>query len=55
MVYLYIMKEEVGVGKPDIRVFQMALERMDVSAEDTWMVGDNLEWDRIINNISEHS
>ena len=39
------IEEEVGVGKPDIRVFQMALERMEVSAEDTWMVGDNLVWD----------
>ena len=39
------VEEEVGVGKPDIRVFQIALEKLRLSPEDVWMVGDNLVWD----------
>ncbi len=36
---------ELGFGKPDIRVFSTALERMKLSPQEVWMVGDNLEWD----------
>jgi putative hydrolase of the HAD superfamily len=36
---------EVGFGKPDHRVYQLALDRLSVRAPDTWMVGDNLDWD----------
>jgi putative hydrolase of the HAD superfamily len=38
---------EVGFGKPDERIYRLALERLGVPAGDTWMVGDNLEWDVI--------
>ncbi len=40
-----LVEEELGFGKPDIRVFQMALNHLRVSPGKTWMVGDNLEWD----------
>ena len=36
---------EVGFGKPDPRVYQLALETMQMSPQNVWMVGDNLEWD----------
>ncbi len=36
---------EMGMGKPDTRVFQHALDTFAIAAEDTWMVGDNLIWD----------
>ena len=36
---------ELGFGKPDPRVYMRALETLDVAAGDSWMVGDNLEWD----------
>lgn len=36
---------EVGFGKPDPRVYQLALETMQVSPQEVWMIGDNLEWD----------
>jgi putative hydrolase of the HAD superfamily len=36
---------EVGIGKPDERIFLHALETMNADADATWMIGDNLEWD----------
>jgi putative hydrolase of the HAD superfamily len=36
---------EVGFGKPDSRVYQLALERLGVEPAETWMAGDHLEWD----------
>lgn len=36
---------EVGFGKPDPRIFRLALQSLDVSANEAWMVGDNLEAD----------
>lgn len=36
---------EMGFGKPDPRAFALALERLGLPPEETWMVGDNLEWD----------
>jgi putative hydrolase of the HAD superfamily len=42
----YILVEgEFGMGKPEARVYRHVLEQLDVRAEETWMVGDNLEWD----------
>ena len=40
-----LVEGEVGFGKPDLRVYQLALSRLDVLPRDAWMVGDNLEWD----------
>jgi putative hydrolase of the HAD superfamily len=40
-----LIEGEFGPGKPDERVYQHALDQLGVEAEETWMVGDNLEWD----------
>jgi putative hydrolase of the HAD superfamily len=36
---------EVGYGKPHRVAYETALRSLGAAAEDTWMVGDNLEWD----------
>jgi putative hydrolase of the HAD superfamily len=36
---------EHGFGKPEERAYRHALAALDVAAADTWMVGDNLEWE----------
>jgi putative hydrolase of the HAD superfamily len=36
---------EVGFGKPDERVYRLALDALAVDAQNAWMAGDNLEWD----------
>jgi putative hydrolase of the HAD superfamily len=36
---------EHGFGKPDERAYRHAMQALEVSAGDTWMVGDNLEWE----------
>ena len=38
---------EHGFGKPEERAYRHALSVLDVAPEDTWMVGDNLEWEII--------
>lgn len=40
-----LVEGEVGFGKPDPRIFRLALERLGVNAADAWMVGDDLPWD----------
>ncbi len=40
-----LIEGEFGVGKPDERVYRFALEQLDVKPEETWMIGDNLEWE----------
>lgn len=40
-----LIEGEVGFGKPDPRIYTLALERLGVAASDAWMVGDNLVWD----------
>ena len=40
-----MIEGELGFGKPDPRVYERALDTLDVAPRDTWMVGDNLEWD----------
>jgi putative hydrolase of the HAD superfamily len=40
-----LIEGELGFGKPDRRVYAQALDSLGVVAGDTWMVGDNLEWD----------
>lgn len=40
-----LVEGELGFGKPDTRVYTTALERLGLSAEQVWAVGDNLEWD----------
>ena len=36
---------EFGVGKPDQRVYLHALQQLEAQPAETWMVGDNLEWE----------
>ena len=36
---------EHGFGKPEERAYTHALDVLGVSAGDTWMIGDNLEWE----------
>lgn len=36
---------EIGYSKPDPRIFAYALDKMQLPAEDVWMIGDNIRWD----------
>jgi putative hydrolase of the HAD superfamily len=36
---------EHGFGKPDERAYLHAMQALGVTAPDTWMIGDNLEWE----------
>lgn len=36
---------EMGMGKPDVRVFKHVLDTFGIEAQEAWMVGDNLIWD----------
>lgn len=36
---------EHGFGKPEDRAYDHAMEALGVGPSDTWMVGDNLEWE----------
>jgi putative hydrolase of the HAD superfamily len=38
---------EHGFGKPEERAYRHALASLGVDASETWMVGDNLEWEVI--------
>jgi putative hydrolase of the HAD superfamily len=42
----YILIEgEFGAGKPDERVYRTAMDKLNVSAKETWMIGDDLQRD----------
>jgi putative hydrolase of the HAD superfamily len=36
---------EHGFGKPEERAYHHAMDALGVAAVDTWMIGDNLEWE----------
>lgn len=36
-----VVSEEVGVAKPDRAIFDLALDRLDVSPFDAWFIGDH--------------
>jgi putative hydrolase of the HAD superfamily len=36
---------EHGFGKPEERAYRHAMDALGVTAADTWMIGDNLEWE----------
>ncbi len=40
-----LIEGELGIGKPDPRVYTRAISELGVTAAQAWMVGDNLEWD----------
>lgn len=39
------IEEEAGFGKPDEQAYLHAMTALDVVPSETWMVGDNLEWE----------
>jgi putative hydrolase of the HAD superfamily len=39
------IEEEVGLGKPEPGVYELALRSFQLGPSDAWMVGDNLVWD----------
>lgn len=39
------IEEEAGVGKPEPAAYLRAMAKLGVAAHETWMVGDNLEWE----------
>jgi putative hydrolase of the HAD superfamily len=40
-----LIEGECGFGKPDERIYRLALGALEAEPADAWMVGDNLEWD----------
>ena len=40
-----LVEGEVGVGKPEERIYRRALDLLGARPPETWMIGDNLEWD----------
>jgi putative hydrolase of the HAD superfamily len=42
---IILIDQELGFGKPDVRVYRHALEFLRIRPQDAWMVGDNLIWD----------
>lgn len=36
---------EHGFGKPELRAYEHALRQLDASAEESWILGDNLVWE----------
>jgi putative hydrolase of the HAD superfamily len=40
-----LIEGELGFGKPDRRIYELALRTLNVPASEAWMVGDNLETD----------
>ena len=40
-----LVEGEFGAGKPEERVYRAAMEALGSSPDETWMVGDNLEWE----------
>ncbi|OGF53839.1 MAG: hypothetical protein A2Z21_10340 [Candidatus Fraserbacteria bacterium RBG_16_55_9] len=40
-----LIEGEFGMGKPDERVYRHALDQLNVTPSEAWMVGDNLEFD----------
>lgn len=39
---------EQGFGKPDERAYLHAMQALGVTAAETWMVGDNLQWEVVV-------
>ncbi len=40
-----LIEGELGFGKPDLRMYRLALSALGLSPEQTCMIGDNLNWD----------
>ena len=39
---------EHGFGKPEERAYHHAMQALGVTAPETWMIGDNLEWEIVV-------
>lgn len=39
---------EAGIGKPEVGAYRMILDSLGTTADETWIVGDNLEWEVIV-------
>jgi putative hydrolase of the HAD superfamily len=39
------IEQEAGIGKPEDGAYFRAMDELGVTAPETWMVGDNLEWE----------
>jgi putative hydrolase of the HAD superfamily len=42
---LILIEGELGFGKPDERIYRLALTELAAPPKHTWMIGDNLEFD----------
>lgn len=40
-----LIDTEVGFSKPDVRIYELALEKLSLKADEVWMIGNNLVWD----------
>jgi putative hydrolase of the HAD superfamily len=40
-----LIEGEIGFGKPDVRMYQLALSTLGLKPDQAYMVGDNLSWD----------
>ena len=40
-----LIEQEFGVAKPDQRIFLAALDQLHITAEEAWMIGDDLAFD----------
>jgi putative hydrolase of the HAD superfamily len=40
-----LIEGELGFGKPDLRIYRLALSALGLEPEDACMIGDNLSWD----------
>jgi FMN phosphatase YigB (HAD superfamily) len=45
LVQVWVLSFEVGVAKPDRRIFEIALDRLGLPADQVLMVGDRAGWD----------
>ncbi|WPZ34196.1 HAD family hydrolase [Thalassobaculum sp. OXR-137] len=39
---------EVGFGKPEEQAYAHALDKLGTSVEETWIIGDNLDWEVVV-------
>jgi putative hydrolase of the HAD superfamily len=40
-----LVEGDLGFGKPEEEIYLLALKQLGVSADETWMIGDNYEWE----------
>ncbi len=53
---MVLIEGEFGRGKPDPAVYTHLVSELGVSAEDSWIVGDNLEWEvRVPQQLGFHA